>query len=636
MKRFERLIFVLVIISLFLCQKGNKETHAYSLESEAESSQQSPQIESQIERLWPLFLSSPRRGPTWNRIVSFYAESNRLDELLKRIESEKSKISSVQYALALGLFWEYLHNWQKAAAAFRSGVEHCSSAETEVLGVIGHIYLSEALLHLGQIDESVLILENAMLLEKRGQLKPNRGDYRFLLQTSFLLASIMQDSAKLDSIRQQWRQMFPEEANFLGGVRDVQYRQKYEETLRVLVEILLANSFSNQISPKDRSSLILKAEQFQNQLFQLTQNNIDRDQLFKLSIQSNQLKRATKLFWQQILLRRRLSDQLGDIDQMLSREQYIPVRQILDFFAIHESENWQLPFRRLAVASYMKEPQIAARVQIFRQETASDDNKTFFVSKSPTISDNPTVSDNLTTPNNEIEANTEDYFDSNWWQLPRRKSDWKEHNRNSKAENKNESPKNEQTAIENLENSEMSPDFQETDFGLDFISGKHDESDIKNHRQFLKTLFREHLLLHFPAEMMQVSDSSFPEKDEKLEVIPPPKPFFDGGSEKNARFLSLGWLLKEAILMDIINCEKVFSKNDPLSNSVLRRTIEELRRELPINQPNTKWERKRLELLLLDFLTLDLGDCANEIIDRSVNLEESFHFLSEIQKNSEK
>lgn len=97
------------------------------------------------------------------------------------------------------------------------------------------------------------------------------------------------------------------------------------------------------------------------------------DRLFILYDLNGDNKKAVDLFLGGVLLKTDLKDQLDSIDRMIRREEYEAIDRVLSFLEIHDAVNWEIPYRRIALACYQKEGDIADLVEDFRCMSFSEE-----------------------------------------------------------------------------------------------------------------------------------------------------------------------------------------------------------------------------------------------------------------------
>lgn len=236
----------------------------------------------------------------------------------------------------------------------------------------------------------------------------------------------------------------------------------------------------------------------------------DLDRLFILYDLNGDKEKAVELFLRQVLLKTDLKDRLDAIDRMIRRGEYDAVDRVLAFFEIHDAANWQLPFRRIALASYRNEEDVAGLVWDFRDLPFTDEK----LPEAAAIDDARQLKE------------IRERFQSGPWRLPGAlpTADWSESG----------------IAIP----AELLP-------------------LVRRQEGYLPTVFRDRLRRN--------------EQYRTPNDVPAPKPFDDVRSFREARFLALCWLLKEAIDLDDFPA-----------------AVEELHREIPSDDP----DRVRLDCLL--------------------------------------
>ncbi|MDR2116663.1 MAG: hypothetical protein LBP87_09830 [Planctomycetaceae bacterium] len=343
-------------------------------------------------------------------------------------------------------------------------------------------------------------------------------------------------------------------------------RQTLENLLDMQVDHTTASHDSillkELVSVAEKQNDLNAAVRYQEKLCQLTKDNFETNKLFELYVQAGDTKNADKLFLSRILQKADLQDQLEDIDLMIGREQYDTVKQVLSFLEIHETENWEIPFRRIAVDSYLGGQSVTESVMEFR-------------SLSFPASPANTTPETFGTINSVSSA----------WLLPG--------NLDSKIQN-------------SFEFADSAP--------AEFLTS------LRLQREFFSTLFRNRL--RYNERFLK----------HNTEILPP-KPFLKVNSFRDARFLVLGWLLKEAIEQDLknvnnsdtINSNDVNSRTTHSNNSNtidsnvtesdpnkfinFRKTVEKIRQLLSVENAanDAPLEQIRFEILLLDLCQLDNG-----------------------------
>jgi tetratricopeptide (TPR) repeat protein len=292
--------------------------------------------------------------------------------------------------------------------------------------------------------------------------------------------------------------------------------------------------FKELVYVSEKQNDLNAAVRFQEKLCEQTKDDFETNKLFELYNQVGDTEKASKLFLSRILQKADLQDQLEDIDLMIGREQYGAVKQVLTFLEIHEAENWEIPFRHIAVDSYLGSQSVADSVREFR-------TLTFPTSVSHTTTETSQTTDSVLSA----------------WFLP------------GNFDSKNQ-------------NSFELANFAPTDF----------LASIRLQQDFFSTLFRNRL--HY--------NERFLKQDTK---ILPPKPFLRVNSFRDARFLVLGWLIKEALDLDLKNGNNA-TPNDFVH---FQKTVEEIRTLLSADstERDIRLERIRFEIFLLDLAQLDDG-----------------------------
>ncbi|MDR2441436.1 MAG: tetratricopeptide repeat protein [Planctomycetaceae bacterium] len=481
-------------------------------------------------------------------------------------------------------------------------------------------FYADLLLSIGHYEEGINILRQALRIEpgdiatltllaqtldKNGQRNEAiEMTWRLFERTDHLsaqlsiietLADYYQQSGQLDNLIEQLQKRIrsdDKKRETTLGLARVQTIISDFDAARQTLENLLDMSVDHTSTSNDPvllKELVFVAEKqkdlnaavrYQEKLCQLTKDNFETNRLFELYVQAGDTEKADKLFLSRILQKADLQDQLEDIDLMIGREQYDSVKQVLTFLEIHETENWEIPFRRIAVDSYLGGQSVTDSVWEFRSLPF------------PASLANTTP----TTPATSKTVNSASFA----WLLPG--------NLDSKIQNS----------------------FELADFApAEFLES------IRLQREFFSTLFRNRL--HYNERFLK----------HNTEILPP-KPFLKVDSFREARFLVLGWLLKEAIEQDLnslnnsktINSDTVNSdtvnsdttnsntvnlntNNSNINNSKVvhssvsepdpnqfinfRKTVEKIRQLLSSeNTPHDLLlERIRFEIFLLDLYQLD-------------------------------
>lgn len=113
--------------------------------------------------------------------------------------------------------------------------------------------------------------------------------------------------------------------------------------------------FRQLVDVAERQGDLSSAVRYQEIVFRLHRTFETMDRLFILYDKNGDAKKAVDLFMSGILLKPQLADQLDSIDRMIGREEYVAVDRVLSFLEIHGTPNWQVPYRRIALACYLKE-----------------------------------------------------------------------------------------------------------------------------------------------------------------------------------------------------------------------------------------------------------------------------------------
>ncbi|MDR1142347.1 MAG: hypothetical protein LBL62_11690, partial [Planctomycetaceae bacterium] len=356
----------------------------------------------------------------------------------------------------------------------------------------------------GQLDNLIERLQNQMRL----------GDKK--REAAFGLARVFATISDFDSARQ-----------ILENILDMPVDRATVSDDSVLLKEL--------VSVAEKQNDLNATVRYQEKLCQITKDDFETNRLFEFYIKTGDTEKADKLFLSRILQKADLQDQLEDIDLMIGREQYDTVKQVLTFLEIHEAENWEIPFRRIAVDSYLGDQSVTDSVWEFRSLPY------------------PTSVSNTTT-----ETSRSAHSALSAWLLP------------GNFESKN------QTSLE----------LEEYSAPADFLESIRLQSD------FFSTLFRNHLRYN----------ERFLKQDAK---ILQPKPFLKINSFHDARFLALGWLIKETLDHDLKN------GNDSNPNTFVRfrKTVAEIRTHLSADDAkrDVRLERIRFEIFLLTLYQLDDG-----------------------------
>ncbi|MDR2756882.1 MAG: tetratricopeptide repeat protein [Planctomycetaceae bacterium] len=490
-------------------------------------------------------------------------------------------------------------------------IDHALETSRTLIGIASgnpnHFrFYADLLLSIGNYNEGINILRQALRIEPGdsatltllAQTLANTGQdneaiemtWRLFERTDHLsaqlsiietLAGYYQRSGQLDNLIEQLQKRIrsndkKREATF--GLARVQViiadfnaaRQTLENLLDMPVDHTTTSDdpvlLKELISVAEKQNDLNAAVRYQEKLCQLTKDNFETNRLFELYIQVGDTEKADKLFLSRILQKADLQDQLEDIDLMIGREQYDTVKQVLTFLEIHETENWEIPFRRIAVDSYLRDQSVTNSILEFRSLPfpASPAN---------------------TTPET-FRTNSA----SSAWLLPT--------NLDSKIQNSFEL--------------------------ADFVPAEFLES-IRLQREFFPTLFRNRL--RYNERFLK----------QNTEILPP-KPFLKVNSFRDARFLVLGWLLKEAIEQDLntvnnsnstnlstvnssvnnSNTSNLSTNNSKVINSSVtepdpnqfinfRKTVEKIRQLLASENSSheIQLERIRFEIFLLDLYQLD-------------------------------
>jgi tetratricopeptide (TPR) repeat protein len=315
----------------------------------------------------------------------------------------------------------------------------------------------------------------------------------------------------------------------------------YESCRQTLESLLNSTGSSDPFLLRELVAVAAKqsddsaAVRFQELLCQQNQEGAELDRLFKLYDRLGETEKAQKLFLDHLLRADSLKDKLDSIDSMIRREEYGTVKRVLDFLEIHEPDNWEVPFRRLALEAFLGEP-VELAVREFRSMNFTDQK----------IADEQSA------------TQTEKLTELNLiWQLPGTNFPGK---------------------------GSMQPTF---DFAE--VSPAEFQSALRQQRDFLATLFRERLYSPMTSAGKQ------------------PKPFIKVETFRDARFLTVGWLLKESLTKDLKEKD-----SNPTVFRHFRNKIEELRDSMPIDssRQDVLIDRLRFEVFLLDLLQLDRGQHA--------------------------
>ncbi|MDR0338502.1 MAG: tetratricopeptide repeat protein, partial [Planctomycetaceae bacterium] len=267
-------------------------------------------------------------------------------------------------------------------------------------------FYADILLSLGKHDEGIAVLRQALRIEPGdiatltllAQTLANAGQdneaiemtWRLFERTDHLsgqlsiietLTNYYQRSGQLDNLieRLQNRMRLGDKkrevsfglARVFATVSDFDAaRQTLETILDMPVDHTTASGdpvlLKEIVSVAEKQNDLTAAVRYQEKLCQLTNDHFETNRLFELYIQIGETEKADKLFLSRILQKADLQDQLEDIDLMIGREQYDTVKQVLSFLEIHEAENWEIPFRRIAVDSYLGDQSVTDSVWEFR------------------------------------------------------------------------------------------------------------------------------------------------------------------------------------------------------------------------------------------------------------------------------
>ncbi|MDR2169477.1 MAG: tetratricopeptide repeat protein [Planctomycetaceae bacterium] len=244
------------------------------------------------------------------------------------------------------------------------------------------------------------------------------------------------------------------------------------------------------------------AVRYQELICKDNNNSSELDKLFALYDVNGNREKISQLFMRQILNKTDIKEQINMIDRMICREEYEAVDHVLSFFEIHEESNWEIMYRQVAVAAYRKQKNLSELARNFRMQN-------FAVIKIANDSDDNNNNNNININNKRNEYSTDeqltkyldDQFNNNAWKL--------------------------------------SGKFPTTDFS---IWGNDDLTMLEIFRRqevFLLTLRRENLLRNMNYRTFN--------------NVPPPKPFYKVDDLAEAKFIVLGWLLREEKIEKIIN-----------------------------------------------------------------------------------
>ncbi|MDR3182774.1 MAG: tetratricopeptide repeat protein, partial [Planctomycetaceae bacterium] len=117
----------------------------------------------------------------------------------------------------------------------------------------------------------------------------------------------------------------------------------------------------------ERQYDIDSAVRYQELLCSNDRSAAEQEHLFQLYENAGDTEKSGKLFLELVLRQSGLTEKLEAIDTMIRRKEYKTVLKVLDFFDIHEPENWQLPFRRLVILAMQNAP-LEGAVQDFRNQ----------------------------------------------------------------------------------------------------------------------------------------------------------------------------------------------------------------------------------------------------------------------------
>ncbi|GHT16581.1 hypothetical protein FACS1894189_0610 [Planctomycetales bacterium] len=403
--------------------------------------------------------------------------------------------------------------------------------ETETLKI-----LAQTLTAAGRDNES---LEMSWRLFERTDHLPGK------LMVIESLAADYQRLGQLDTLIERLEQLikFPEKrhdasfclARVYAAVSDYESCRQTLENLLNSADSADPFLLKELVAAAEKQSDDSSAVRFQELLCQQNPDGAELDRLFKLYDRLGETEKAQKLFLDHLLRADSLKDKLDSIDTMIRREEYDSVGRVLDFLEIHEPDNWEIPFRRLALDAFLGES-VEFAVREFRSMNFVDPKN---------------AEEHTETPNeipNELNL---------IWQLPGTNFPGK---------------------------GSMQPTF---DFAE--VAPAEFQYALRQQRDFLSTLFRDKLYSPMQSAKKQ------------------PKPFITVETFRDAKFLTVGWLLKESLTKDL----KAKNSN-PTVFSNFRNRIEELRDSMPVDssREDVLVDRLRFEVFLLDLLQLDRGQHA--------------------------
>ncbi|MDR1483979.1 MAG: tetratricopeptide repeat protein [Planctomycetaceae bacterium] len=241
------------------------------------------------------------------------------------------------------------------------------------------------------------------------------------------------------------------------------------------------------------------AVKYQESICKDNSDSAELDKLFVLYDVNGNREKSCQLFMRLILNKTNINEQISMIDRMIGREEYGAVDHVLAFFEIHEESNWEIMYRQIVIAAYMRQKNLSELVRNFRgQKFVDAENKR---------------NENLSA--DQFTKYLDDQFNNNAWKLPANlpTNDFTIWTNNSNAEKST------------VKNSEME------DSDLLFI--------FRAQEVFLLTLF---------CEMLGRNQNY-----RTFNNVPPPKPFYRVNNFAEAKFLVLCWLLREESVEKIIN-----------------------------------------------------------------------------------
>ncbi|MDR3234123.1 MAG: hypothetical protein LBT46_10760, partial [Planctomycetaceae bacterium] len=194
-------------------------------------------------------------------------------------------------------------------------------------------------------------------VQTSGKIDALSNNLRLLKQnreTQFYLARVSANTGDNDSARQILEKIldFPDGNRSGSAVTDI----------IVLKELVKVTENQDDINA---------ALRYQELLCSNNKNAGGEEHLFQLYEKAGETEKADKLFLELVLRQSGLPEKLEAIDTMIRRKEYEMVLKVLDFFEIHEPENWQLPLRRIVIQALKNEP-LEASIDEFRRMEFAD------------------------------------------------------------------------------------------------------------------------------------------------------------------------------------------------------------------------------------------------------------------------